>query len=124
MSVLPTVLLSALVSAGERGDAESAPAPVPAYVHCTPGSYRVAGEPEQRATHPIARALERAGPGTPIYLDPGDYRAFTIGLESSSKANARTSGGLANLMGRSLDIRVCHFCLLVQRTYCPSCSTA
>lgn len=44
--------------------------------------------------NPIAHALERCGPGSVLQLTPGTYEPFSIGINSNSPHNARTSGGM------------------------------
>jgi hypothetical protein len=67
--------------------------PIPALIEVTPTSVRVAGAPAEPAAHPLVTALDRAGPGTVIRLDQGQYQPFTIGLKSNAKNNSRTRGG-------------------------------
>ena len=62
-------------------------------VHCTPTTVEIIGGRRQEVTNPIARALEVAGPGSVIVLDPGDYAPFTIGAGARSNTNAQASGG-------------------------------
>ncbi len=66
----------------------------PPWIHCTPDSVEVAGERASFSSNSIAEALERAAPGSVVYLDPGDYPGFSIGLGQDSPSNAATSGGL------------------------------
>ncbi|HED64899.1 MAG TPA: hypothetical protein ENJ09_05010 [Planctomycetes bacterium] len=65
----------------------------PASIRCTPTAVELPGRGLVRAAHPIARALEAAGPGTVIYLDPGTYEPFTIGMGNGAPNDARTHGG-------------------------------
>jgi len=59
---------------------------------CTPDSVTIDGK-TRPSKHPIATALEQAGPGSSIALDPGRYPAFGIGFGKAAAWNARTSGG-------------------------------
>ena len=59
---------------------------------CTPHSVTIDGKTRQ-AKNPIATALEAAGPGSVISLEPGRYPAFGLGFGKSMPWNARTSGG-------------------------------
>ncbi len=68
--------------------------PAPAWIHATPDSIEIAGHAPQPSANAIADALERAGPGSVVVLDPGEYPAFTIGFAQDSAANAATNGGL------------------------------
>ncbi len=78
---------------GAPRTAETGGRGVPAWIRCTPGSVQRAGRAPKRSPNPIADALDSAGPGTIVHLDPGDYEPFTIGFRSNSPANANTSGG-------------------------------
>jgi hypothetical protein len=49
--------------------------------------------PPQKVRNHIAELLTKAQPGETIWLEPGTYPAFTIGLKSNSPANAPTHGG-------------------------------
>lgn len=68
-------------------------------IFCTPTTVLFQGQkgPAQgqpkKVKNPIAEALAKAKPGETIWLDPGVYPAFTIGLKSNSPANAPTHGG-------------------------------
>lgn len=62
-------------------------------IRCTPGSVEIFGQRREPTANPIARALEVAGPGSEILLDPGDYPPFSIGLDTRSVANAVAPGG-------------------------------
>jgi hypothetical protein len=64
-----------------------------AAIRCTPKTVTFPGRAAQESTNPIATALSGATAGAVVYLQPGDYPAFTIGFQSSSPANANTSGG-------------------------------
>lgn len=87
-------LLSALVLQGGLAlGTDSSATVVPARIRCTPTTLAVPGRAVVSTTHPIARALEAAGPGTVIDLDPGDYEPFTIGMGSGAANDAATSGG-------------------------------
>ena len=90
MNPAPLLWIATLLGPGAEPEQ-----PVPAWIRCTPTTVQAPGSSPQSAKNPIARALEEAGPGTHVYLDPGRYPAFTIGFRSNSKANASTSGGLA-----------------------------
>jgi hypothetical protein len=68
-------------------------APPPAWIYCTTNSYEIAQGGIQESEHPIARALEKAGPGTVVYLDLGNYGPFTIGFDTTADNNAITKGG-------------------------------
>ena len=65
----------------------------PSAIRCTPTTITLPGAEVQNSTNPIAAALDSATPGQVVYLDAGDYPAFTIGFKSNSPANAKTSGG-------------------------------
>ncbi|MEQ1894126.1 MAG: hypothetical protein ABL998_16415 [Planctomycetota bacterium] len=69
--------------------------PVPGVIFCTETTVLFQGQkgPPQKVRNPIAEALTKAKPGETIWLDPGVYPAFTIGLRSNSPANAATKGG-------------------------------
>ena len=85
IAVLATLAL--LVSGSSTGSV--APA-----IHCTETTVLFQGQKApQKVRNPIAEALTKAKPGQTIWLDPGVYPAFTIGLSSNSPANAPTSGG-------------------------------
>ncbi|MEW6074407.1 MAG: hypothetical protein AB1726_17665 [Planctomycetota bacterium] len=88
------LLAGGLLAAGEPA---SGLAPAGPRIFCTPDTLCLPGGTPQAAEHPIARALEKAAPGTVIVLDPGTYQPFTIGFRSSSRANARTAGGRPGL---------------------------
>ena len=60
------------------------------------GTFVSAGGGIERTNHPIAQALSKAGPGTVVFLDPGNYRPFTIGFNSNDPSNAITKGGAPN----------------------------
>jgi hypothetical protein len=66
-----------------------------AAIVCTPTSIEQQGKGQapQPVNNPIAEALSKAQPGSTIWLDPGDYPAFTIGFQSNSPANAARAGG-------------------------------
>ena len=66
----------------------------PAWIRCSPVEIQPAGGAPEASPNPIADALDNAGPGTIIHLDPGDYPPFTIGFRSNSRANATTAGGV------------------------------
>ena len=83
------LLLAAFLLPPAEGDERRAPA----WIRCTTTTIEVEGERIRGAENPVARALEEAGPGTVVLLDPGDYPAFTIGLGNNGKDDARTSGG-------------------------------
>jgi hypothetical protein len=91
MLAVPTVLLflAASLQVLQRGATTRA---APAEIFCRPPT-PPSGKEKARIQNPIAEALSRAGPGTTIFLAPGDYPAFTIGFQSHSPANAATSGG-------------------------------
>ncbi len=59
----------------------------------TPKTVQVGAGGPQRVPNPIAWALERAGPGSVLNLQSGDYDAFSIGFRKDSKWNARAPGG-------------------------------
>lgn len=83
--VLATLVL--MLSGASSGS--TAPA-----IHCTETTVLLQGQKTpQKVRNPIAEALTKAMPGQTIWLDPGVYPAFTIGLKSNSPANASTSGG-------------------------------
>jgi hypothetical protein len=82
-------LLALLLAAARPGEP-----PLAARIHATPTSVEVAGEAPRPSENPIADALERAGPGALVMLDPGDYPPFTIGFGRDTPSNADTSGGL------------------------------
>ena len=69
------------------------PTPSPAWIRCTPTTIELPSGEIRPAENAIARALEESGPGSVIYLHPGDYPAFSIGFDNRSPNNARTSGG-------------------------------
>ncbi len=62
-------------------------------ITCTPRTIALPGQAPKQVDNPLARALEKAHPGTRITLAPGDYAPFTIGQRSNSRHNAKTSGG-------------------------------
>ncbi len=64
-----------------------------ALVQCTPNTVTVFGSPARPSQNPIADALDLAGPGTVINLDPGDYPGFTLGFGKNQPWSADTSGG-------------------------------
>ena len=68
------------------------PKPAPFLIRCTPTTIDSEGQPEE-VRNPIKSALELAGPGTIIELNPGDYPAFGIGFSKKSPWNAQASGG-------------------------------
>jgi len=69
--------------------------PAAGAIFCTPTTVAFQGQKNQpqKVKNPIAEALTKARPGETIWLDPGVYPAFTIGLKSNSPANAPTRGG-------------------------------
>lgn len=107
MTLLPTLLL-ALTSGVEPAR------PAPAWIHCTPETIEVQGQKgqPQKVKNPIAEALAKAQPGTTVWLDPGDYPAFTIGFRSNSPANATVSGAPGNpitVAGNAPGVRIVGF---------------
>ena len=101
-TVLATLLL--FVS----GSSSGSPAPA---IHCTETTVLFQGQKTpQKVRNPIAEALTKAQPGQTIWLDPGVYPAFTIGLKSSSPANAPTSGGTPEqpivIQGKAPGVRI------------------
>jgi hypothetical protein len=66
---------------------------VPPAIVCTPTTIQQKGRGPQAVKNPIAEALGEATPGATVWLEPGDYPAFTIGFQSNSSANAKTEGG-------------------------------
>lgn len=98
---LSTACLLALLSLGASAAPASRPAPASQgrgafktsiVAKCTPDSVTIDGR-RQASKHPIATALQAAGPGSVIALDPGRYGAFGIGFGHNKPWNARTSGG-------------------------------
>ena len=69
--------------------------PAPGAIYCTATTILYQGQKgqPQKVKNAIAEALTKAQPGETIWLEPGTYPAFTIGLKSSSPANAPTKGG-------------------------------
>ena len=68
-----------------------------AQIRCTPKTLAMPGQDPKQVDHSIARALEKAQPGSTIVIGAGDYEPFTIGFKSNSRFNARTSGGRQGL---------------------------
>ena len=96
--LLAALLLSSSAGTEPTGEAEvpwiaPAASSVPAWIRCAPASVQRQGRPAAPSVNPIADALDQAGPGTVITLEPGDYEPFTIGFRSNSPANATTGGG-------------------------------
>ncbi len=94
---LPLLLaLAALVSPLDRGRRQRGQGRIlpTVFVTCTPDSIQVGGKEKQPSKNPIADALEQAGPGSTIRVQPGDYPGFTLGFDRDNVRNAATSGGL------------------------------
>ena len=95
--MLCALLLQAAASLGP-GPGDAAPERgIPAWIRCTPTTIEVAGEDVRTVDNPLARALEEAGPGSFVHLDAGDYPPFTIGMDSGSPNDSKTSGGQPGL---------------------------
>ena len=90
-------MLSALLAlpalTAPAGGAERAGPPL--VLVCTPTTVQQRGQGPQTVKNPIAEALSQANAGSTVWLEPGDYPAFTIGFQSNSPANAKTEGGQA-----------------------------
>lgn len=87
------------------------PSGVAPAIHCTETTVHFQGQKApQKVRNPIAEALTKAKPGETIWLDPGVYPAFTIGLKSNSPANAATSGGTQEqpivIQGKAPGVRI------------------
>ena len=93
LAVVPTPLLGSATVAGSETLGRSSERAVPAWIRCSPAAFQRQGRRPEPSLNPIADALDQAGPGTVVHLDPGDYQPFTIGFRSNSRANATTSGG-------------------------------
>ena len=88
-----TTLALALLALTAAPDLPPPPAGV---IRCTPTTISPDGGAPQAVRNPIARALDRAGPGTLIQLGPGDYPPFCIGFgKPQAHWNTDTPGGTA-----------------------------
>jgi hypothetical protein len=90
--VLLPALLALLGSSSVLASDPAEPVAPPVLV-CTPTTFQQRGKGPETVQNPIARALSEATPGSTVWLQPGDYPAFTIGFQTSSPANAKTEGG-------------------------------
>lgn len=79
-----------------RNKPPPAPKPPVLNITCWPDRVEFAGEGSVPTPNPIAAALGRAGPGTRIAVQSGDYPAFSVGFNKNAASNARTPGGNAN----------------------------
>ncbi|QDU66460.1 hypothetical protein [Engelhardtia mirabilis] len=98
--------LLALVAGIPSGAAALPPSPAPqdpergsigGLIVCGPGWVEVDGARRIETPYPVAKALEFAGPGALIELQPGDYAPLMIGFNNQDPSNARTVGGQPGL---------------------------
>ncbi|MCE9595746.1 MAG: hypothetical protein K8S98_16275 [Planctomycetes bacterium] len=84
----------------DRGKKPRQPPPQPPSqvlnITCYPDRVDFEGVGPVKTTNPLATALGRAGPGTRILVQAGEYPAFAIGYGKPSPWNAQTIGGNAN----------------------------
>ncbi|MCC6408795.1 MAG: hypothetical protein IT453_16655 [Planctomycetes bacterium] len=83
-------------NAGRRDATADQGPPQVLNITCYPDRVVFDGVGEVATQNPLATALGRAGPGTRILVQSGDYPAFAIGYGKPSPWNAQTGGGNAN----------------------------
>ena len=66
-------------------------------IQCGPGWVQIDAARRIETPYPVAKALEFAGPGALIELQPGDYPPLMIGFKNQDPSNARTVGGQPGL---------------------------
>jgi hypothetical protein len=79
-----------------RKQAPAQPPPQALNITCYPDRVDFGGTGSTPTVNPLATALGRAGPGTRILVQPGNYPAFAIGYGKASPWNAQTVGGNPN----------------------------